>query len=167
MIMSGTDTEHKAKDEGRTKAKDEGRTKAKDEGRTKAKDEESTKAQEDGGRNRSRRGGNKGTQPDTDRDGDRGQARDAEKRKRQPANFDVIEKGVVQLAALTGREPESVAGVNRVDDGWDLTVEVIELERIPPSTNVVATYEAELNDEGNLVGYRRRGRYYRNQPLEE
>jgi hypothetical protein len=99
------------------------------------------------------------------RDGRRSRGR--AKRRRQAVNFDSIEKGVVQLAALTGREPESVLGVTRVDGGWELTVEVVELERIPPSTNITATYEAELDEEGNLVSYRRGGRDHRNPASDE
>jgi hypothetical protein len=91
------------------------------------------------------------------RDGRRDRGRGRAKRRRRAVNLDSIEKGVVQLAALTGREPESVLGVTRVDDGWELTVEVVELERIPPSTNLTATYEAELDEDGNLVSYRRSG----------
>jgi hypothetical protein len=101
------------------------------------------------------------------RDGRRDRGRGRAKRRRRAVNFDSIEKGVVQLAALTGREPESVLGVTRVDDGWELTVEVVELERIPPSTNLTATYEAELDEDGNLVSYRRSGGDHRKRAAAE
>jgi len=101
------------------------------------------------------------------RDGRRDRGRGRTRRRRRAVNLDSIEKGVVQLAALTGREPESVLGVTRVDDGWELTVEVVELERIPPSTNLTAIYEAELDEEGNLVSYRRSGRDHRNPTSDE
>jgi Gas vesicle synthesis protein GvpO len=106
-------------------------------------------------------------QPSKQRRDRDGPDRQRSKGMHRPADFDLIEKGVIQLAALTGREPESVSGITPMEEGWQLTVEVIELERVPPSTNITATYEAELDEQGNLVGYRRSGRYYRNQPLEE
>ncbi|MEU2181492.1 gas vesicle protein [Streptomyces thermolilacinus] len=66
-----------------------------------------------------------------------------------------------QLAQLTGREPESVSSFQRLDDGWRLTVEVVELARIPDTTSLLASYEVELDQEGSLTGYRRVRRYER------
>ncbi|MST33242.1 hypothetical protein GHK86_10985 [Acidimicrobiaceae bacterium USS-CC1] len=39
----------------------------------------------------------------------------------------------------------------------------VELERVPATTSVLASYEAELDEEGTLLGYGRLRRYYRNQ----
>ena len=47
--------------------------------------------------------------------------------------------------------------------GWVVTVEVVELERIPPTTNMLASYEAHLDRDGNLVELKRLRRYARNQ----
>lgn len=68
------------------------------------------------------------------------------------------------IAELMGRDPEAVSGVQRGDDdGWLVTIEFVELERIPQSTDVMATYEVELDDGGELTGYRRTRRYVRSQ----
>ena len=68
------------------------------------------------------------------------------------------------IAELMGRDPEAVSGVQRGDDdGWLVTIEFVELERIPQSTDVMATYEVELDDDGELTGYRRTRRYVRSQ----
>ncbi len=72
-----------------------------------------------------------------------------------------------QLAELTGREPEGIVGLERDDDGWTVEVEVLELERIPRTTDVLATYEVTLDQRGELTGYRRSGRYVRGAPGEE
>ncbi|MCP9946917.1 gas vesicle protein [Streptomyces somaliensis] len=66
-----------------------------------------------------------------------------------------------QLAQLIGREPESVSSFHRTDDGWRLTVEVVELSRIPDTTSLLASYEVELDQDGGLTGYRRVRRYER------
>lgn len=97
------------------------------------------------------------------------QEEDQDHRPKGHPRFEVIETGIVQLAALIGREPDSVSGFGRSydDEGWRLTVEVIEMERIPESTSVMASYEAELDDDGNLLEYRQRRRYYRNQSWEQ
>ncbi|WP_055585084.1 gas vesicle protein GvpO [Peterkaempfera griseoplana] len=68
-----------------------------------------------------------------------------------------------QLSALLGREPESVSALARTDQGWTADVEVLELERIPDSTSVLATYTVQLDADGDLIGYERRRRYSRGQ----
>lgn len=93
---------------------------------------------------------------------DSGEQRRPTKRRRLPA-VQVVRRGVAQLVEITGREADTVSGIERTDDGWLLQVELVELERIPASTNVLASYEAELDDQGNLLEYRRLRRYFRNQ----
>jgi hypothetical protein len=80
-----------------------------------------------------------------------------------PPVGEVLRAGRDAFASIFGREPESVSGVEKVDGGWRLVVEVTELERIPQSTSVMASYEVRLNDQGDVEGYRRTRRYYRNQ----
>ena len=67
------------------------------------------------------------------------------------------------LAALLGKEPESVSGLDRNGDGWLVTLEVVELQRIPESTDVLASYELELDGDRKLVRYQRGRRYHRSQ----
>jgi hypothetical protein len=66
-----------------------------------------------------------------------------------------------QIAELTGKEPEGVTGVEPTEDGWVVGVEVVEDRRIPSSTDLLATYEAELDPGGDLISYRRIKRYAR------
>ncbi|MEU0845079.1 gas vesicle protein GvpO [Streptomyces sp. NPDC005962] len=67
-----------------------------------------------------------------------------------------------QLRDLTGHDPESVTSVERHEDGgWLIGVEVLETHRIPDSTDILAEYRVEVDDEGGLVSYRRARRYYR------
>jgi hypothetical protein len=69
---------------------------------------------------------------------------------------------------LFGRPVESVLGVERDEDsGWTVTVQVVELERIPRSTDILGAYAVQLDSGGELVGYRRRRRYHRSQADED
>jgi len=68
-----------------------------------------------------------------------------------------------QLAELTGKEVEGVTGLHRSDDGWQVEVEVLELRRVPGTTDVLATYEVDVDESGDLQGYRRSHRYVRGQ----
>jgi hypothetical protein len=64
---------------------------------------------------------------------------------------------------LTGFTPESVSGMQWDGENWLVTVEVCELERIPNTTDVLASYIVQLDDRGGLLGYKRDRRYPRGQ----
>ncbi|MEU3708790.1 gas vesicle protein [Streptomyces catenulae] len=70
---------------------------------------------------------------------------------------------VEQLQELLGRTPESVSTVKPTDEGWEAAVEVLELERVPSTTSVMASYRVRLDDDGGLVAYERVRRYTRGQ----
>ena len=77
--------------------------------------------------------------------------------------LELIERATERLSRLTGKRAESVSAVVPSDDGWRMTVEVVELERVPETTSVLGTYEAEIDEDGRLVSYERTRRYMRNQ----
>lgn len=74
-----------------------------------------------------------------------------------------VSSALQQFRALTGRQSESVTGVRSLDDGqgWSVLVDVVELERIPSSTDVIATYRVDLDTQGSITGYERLRRYTR------
>jgi hypothetical protein len=80
--------------------------------------------------------------------------------KKVPA-MKVARMAAQQLAELTGREPECVIGIHRTDDGWQVDLEVVESRRIPDSTDILATYSVETDEDGDLMGYQRVRRYVR------
>ena len=81
--------------------------------------------------------------------------------------MDVAERAAEQLGRLTGKHVEGVTGVERSDDGWRVTSEVLEVRRIPETTDVLAQYEIDTDDRGDLTGYRRLGRYTRGSARED
>jgi hypothetical protein len=66
-----------------------------------------------------------------------------------------------QIAELTGKSPEGVHGVEPSEDGWTVGVDIVEDRRIPSSTDILATYEIDIDSDGELVSYRRVRRYQR------
>jgi Gas vesicle synthesis protein GvpO len=66
-----------------------------------------------------------------------------------------------QVAQLTAKQPEAITGVERTDDGWAIGIEVVEDRRIPSSADILATYEATIDDQGELLSYQRVRRYPR------
>jgi hypothetical protein len=67
------------------------------------------------------------------------------------------------LIALTGRHPEAVSALQRTHDGWRVVLEIVELERIPQTTDILASYAVDLDADGELAGYQRVHRYYRSE----
>lgn len=66
------------------------------------------------------------------------------------------------LADLTNQQCEAVSALNRTREGWRVVLEVLELERIPRTTDILASYAVDLDENGDLMGYERIHRYYRN-----
>jgi hypothetical protein len=62
---------------------------------------------------------------------------------------------------------EAVLGVEHEDSGWKVLVQVVELARIPNSTDVLGAYEVRLDGDGEVTGYRRVRRYNRGQADED
>jgi hypothetical protein len=67
---------------------------------------------------------------------------------------------------LTGKECERISGLSRTENGWSVVLEVVELERIPQTTDLMASYCVNLDLSGELLGYDRIRRYCRCQPDE-
>lgn len=66
-----------------------------------------------------------------------------------------------QLQDLTGAELEGITALRRTDDGWQVEADFVELRRIPSTTDVIATYQVDVDADGELVGYRRLHRFVR------
>ncbi|AZM64393.1 MULTISPECIES: gas vesicle protein [unclassified Streptomyces] len=80
---------------------------------------------------------------------------------RRPSPIELLRQARGQLAELTGMEAESVSSFEQTEEGWSLEVEVLELERVPDTMSLMASYHVELDPEGLLTGYRRVRRYER------
>ena len=80
---------------------------------------------------------------------------------------EVAAEAARQLLELTGKDAEGVTGLERTDDGWKVHVEVVEVRRIPDTTDILALYEIETDSRGGLQGYRRLRRYARGVPGED
>ncbi|MGW3209875.1 gas vesicle protein GvpO [Streptomyces sp. NPDC001135] len=80
---------------------------------------------------------------------------------RRPAPMEVLRQARAQLAELTGLAPESVTSFEQTEDGWVLEMEVLELARVPDTMSLMASYQVDLDGDGQLTGYRRVRRYER------
>ncbi|MFJ8074556.1 gas vesicle protein [Streptomyces sp. NPDC096176] len=76
-------------------------------------------------------------------------------------SVDVLRAARAELTELTGMTAETVSSFARTEDGWQLVVEVLELARVPDTGSLLASYEVEVDTEGQLTSYRRTRRYER------
>lgn len=86
---------------------------------------------------------------------------------RRPRAGQVAAQAAAELLELTGKSAEGVTGLERTDEGWTVQVEVVEVHRIPNTTDVLALYEVQTDERGSLMGYRRLKRYTRGAPGED
>jgi Gas vesicle synthesis protein GvpO len=99
-----------------------------------------------------------------DRSGDGAPRAEAPKKK---SASHIAQSAARQLLELTGREAEGVTSLERTEDGWTVRVEVVELRRIPDTTDILALYDVEVDEDGDMIGYHRVRRYSRGVPGEE
>jgi hypothetical protein len=72
-----------------------------------------------------------------------------------------VRAALAEVLELTSKQPENIVGVQRTSEGWTIDFEVIEDRRIPSSADILATYQAAIDVEGELMTFRRLRRYSR------
>ncbi len=75
---------------------------------------------------------------------------------------ELVNKLRTEFPPLINLQASSVVGVSRSDDGWVVSIEMIEKKSIPDSMDVLGCYEVKLDDGGEIrdfsrVRLRRRG----------
>jgi hypothetical protein len=86
---------------------------------------------------------------------------------RAPAE-QVAQRARRALVEITGLTPQGVTEIEQFDDGtWNVTVELLELSRVPETNDIIGSYQVEVDEDGGLIGYRRVRRYARSHQLEE
>jgi Gas vesicle synthesis protein GvpO len=76
---------------------------------------------------------------------------------------------MIAVEELTGYRSEATTALEWDEDSdtWRVTVEVLELARVPNTTDVIGAYEVRLDAEGTLHGYKRLRRFSRGEAREE
>jgi hypothetical protein len=76
---------------------------------------------------------------------------------------ELSQAALTTVQELTGYEPEAVTGLEWDGDVWQVTVDVLELSRIPNTTDMIGQYVVQLDESGTLQGYKRTARFQRAQ----
>jgi hypothetical protein len=91
----------------------------------------------------------------------------AESRDGRLSAGELSEAALTTVEELTGYQPEAVTALEWDGEFWQVTVDVLELARIPSTTDILASYAVQLDDRGTLRGYKRTSRFLRGQSMEQ
>lgn len=69
---------------------------------------------------------------------------------------EVIKRAEKELTNLTKLKTSGVTGVFKDERGWHVTVEMVEKRSIPEAMDILGSYEAILDEEGELLSYERK-----------
>lgn len=80
---------------------------------------------------------------------------------------ELAEQAKSQLAEVTGLKPVTVTGTSKDEQGWHITLDMLEMARIPPATDVLGDYDVLIGEDGNMLKFERKRTRLRGEPLEE
>ena len=69
----------------------------------------------------------------------------------------LIEKAREELSKVTGLELGSTIGAAKSEEGWRVSVELVEKHSLPDQMDILAQYEALVDNDGNLISFNRTG----------
>ena len=81
--------------------------------------------------------------------------------------LELTEQAKDHLARATGLKPVLVSGTFKDEQGWHVFMDMLEMRRIPDSTDVLGYYEVLLSDDGAMVNFRRKRSHLRQESVEE
>jgi hypothetical protein len=80
---------------------------------------------------------------------------------------ELAERAKSQLAEVTGLKPVTVTGTFKDERGWHVALDMLEMSRIPPATDVLGDYEVLVDEDGNMLKFERKRTRLRGDPLEK
>lgn len=70
--------------------------------------------------------------------------------------MEVIERTRKELKIATNLEVSNVVGVNKTEEGWQVTVELVERKSIPDTQDLLGTYNVIYDGDGaGMISYER------------
>lgn len=80
---------------------------------------------------------------------------------------EAIEKAKSDVAVATGLKPVSVIQVFKDKEGWHVHLEMLEMSRIPPATDVLGEYQVLLGEDDAMLRFERKRTRLRGEPRED
>jgi hypothetical protein len=76
-------------------------------------------------------------------------------RPRAPSVYGGVLTAAQDSASELGWSWEALSWWRREGDGWTVAMDVVDTRRVPSTTDVMAVYDVDFDDAGELLGYRR------------
>ena len=81
---------------------------------------------------------------------------------------EIVEMAKEQLAEATKLPVSTVVGVSKEKDkGWKVTLELVEMKRIPEAMDTLGLYETYLDEKGELKAFERKSSKRRGDTIAE
>ena len=68
----------------------------------------------------------------------------------------LVELARKELTKLTGLKASTTVAVIKDEKGWHISIELVEKESIPDQMDILAIYEALLDEDGNFLSFERK-----------
>ena len=78
----------------------------------------------------------------------------------------LAERAKSQLAEVTGLKPITVTRTFKDEEGWHITLDMLEMSRIPTATDVLGDYDVLVDENGNMMKFERKRTRLRGEPME-
>jgi hypothetical protein len=65
------------------------------------------------------------------------------------------------LHSILNLEVANVIAVSKIEDGWNVKIDLIERRAIPDTMDIMGTYEVILDDDGGIIKYERKNQHKR------
>lgn len=80
---------------------------------------------------------------------------------------EILAQAKRQLGDTTGLKPVGIVRAFRDNGDWHVEVEVLEMARVPSTTDLLGDYEVVLAEDGNMVRFARKRTRMRCEPVQE
>lgn len=74
---------------------------------------------------------------------------------------DIVERTKQQMQSITGLSPDAVSRLDRSPEGWTLGIDMLEHRSVPRTQDLIASYEVAIDPDGEVLTWRRVGRFTR------
>ena len=79
---------------------------------------------------------------------------------------ELTERAKSQLVEVTGLKPVTVTRTFRDEQGWHITLDMLEMSRIPSATDILGDYDVLMGEDGSMLKFERKRTRLRGEPLE-
>jgi len=69
---------------------------------------------------------------------------------------EISERAKKELQAVTNLAVSTLAGASKVEDGWQVGIELIERKAIPDAQDLLGLYEVRLDNDGHMISFQRK-----------